>query len=157
MAILTSLGVKIAIGSSTTSKTKPTAWTRIPQVIEMSEIDLDPDTIDTTSFDDTEYKTSVPGLIDTSGIQSLTVNATSEAHAETTWNSMAGATNAYVWLCVVIPNQAKATFIPIVAIHTGAYNVAVNDRITIRLKYTIRGDLEFDTAPTTIAEPSTTT
>lgn len=148
MAVLTSLGVKIAIGSSTSTDAKPTTWTKIPQVIEMSEIDLDPDTIDTTSFDDLEYKTSVPGLIDTSGIQTITVNATSEGTAETTWNSMVSATNAYVWLCVVIPNQTKATFIPIIPIQTGAYNVAVNDRITLRLKYTIRGDLEFDTAPT---------
>ena len=154
MAVLTSLGVKIAIGSSTTATTKPTTWTRIPQVIEMSEIDLDPDTIDTTSFDDLEYKTSVPGLIDTSGIQTITVNATSEGKAETTWNSMVGASSAYVWLCVVIPNQAKATFIPIIPIQTGAYNVAVNDRITLRLKYTIRGDLEFDEAPKTITDPT---
>jgi hypothetical protein len=151
MAVLTSLGVKIAIGSSTDAKTKPNAWSKIPQVIEMSEIDLDPDTIDTTSFDDIEYKTSVPGLIDSSGIQTITVNATSEGEAETLWNEMVSASSAYVWLCIVIPNQTKATFIPITPIATGAYNVAVNDRITLRLKYTIRGDLSFDTAPTSIA------
>jgi hypothetical protein len=147
MAVLTSLGVKIGIGSSTTAEALPTTFSRIPQVIEMSEIDLDPDTIDTTSFDDMEYKTSVPGLIDTSGVQSITINATSEGKAEELWNSMAGATNAYVWLCVVIPNQSKATFIPIIPMHSGAYNVAINDRITLRLKYTIRGDLQFDDAP----------
>ena len=154
MAVLTSLETKIAIGSSTTENTKPTAWTRIPQVIEMSEIDLDPDTIDTTSFDNFKYKSSVAGLIDTSGIQSLTVNATDDEQAETIWDNMAEATNAYVWLCVVIKGKTDATFIPINPIVTGAYNVAVNDRITIRLKYTIRGDLEFDTAPTSIADPT---
>jgi hypothetical protein len=154
--VLTSLGVKIAIGSSTTGNTRPTTWTRIPQVIEMSEIDLDPDTIDTTSFDNQKYKSSVAGLIDTSGIQSLTVNATDDEKAETLWDNMANATSAYVWLCVVIEGKTDATFIPINPIVTGAYNVAVNDRITIRLKYTIRGDLEFDTAPTSIDEPSTT-
>ena len=147
MAVLTSLGVKIGIGSSTNTDTLPTTFSRIPQVIEMSEIDLDPDSIDTTSFDDMEYKTSVPGLIDTSGIQSITINATSEGKAEEIWNSKVSAINAYVWLCVVIPNQVKATFIPIIPMHSGAYNVAVNDRITLRLKYTIRGDLQFSTAP----------
>ena len=152
--VLTSLGVKIAIGSSTTETTKPTSWTRIPQVIEMSEIDLDPDTIDTTSFDNLRYKSSVAGLIDTSGIQTLTVNATDDEKAETLWDQMAEASNAYVWLCVVIPNKTDATFIPINPIKTGAYNVAVNDRITIRLKYTIRDDLDFATAPTSIGEPT---
>ena len=154
MAVLTSLGVEIGIGTSTSADAVATTFTKIPQVIEMSEIDLDPDTIDTTSFDDLNYKSSVPGLVDTSGIQSITVNATSEGAAETTWNSMAttaASGTSYVWLCVKIPNQTKATFIPIVPVKTGAYNVAVNDRITIRLKFTIRGDLKFDTAPTSMS------
>jgi hypothetical protein len=154
MAVLTSLGVEIGIGSSTTESAKPTTFTRIPQVIEMSEVDLDPDTIDTTSFDNTRYKSSVAGLIDTSGVQSLTVNATEDEKAETLWNNMVEAKGAYVWLCVKIPNKAHATFIPIVPIKTGAYNVAVNDRITLRLRYTIREDLEFDTAPTTMEDPA---
>ena len=152
--VLTSLGVEIGIGSSTTESERPSSFTRIPQVIEMSEIDLDPDTIDTTSFDNQKYKSSVPGLIDTSGIQSLTVNATDNEEAETVWDGMAAATNAYVWLCIKIKNKVDATFIPITPIATGAYNVAVNDRITIRLKFTIRGDMEFDEAPTSMSDPT---
>ena len=153
--VLTSLGVEIGIGSATNASDRPSSFTRIPQVIEMSEIDLDPDTIDTTSFDNQKYKSSVPGLIDTSGIQSLTVNATDNEEAESVWDDMAAATNAYVWLCIKIKNKTDATFIPITPIATGAYNVAVNDRITIRLKFTIRGDMEFDTAPTQMTDPTT--
>lgn len=152
--VLSSLGVKIGIGSSTTETALPTTFTRIPQVIEMSEIDLDPDTIDTTSFDNIKYKSSIPGLIDTSGIQSLTVNATHDEKAETLWDSMAEATNAYVWLCIVIEGKDDATYIPITPIATGAYNVVVNDRITIRLKYTISGDLRFEEKPGTMSEPT---
>lgn len=154
MAVLTSLGVEIGIGSSTTEADKPTKFTRIPQVIEMSEVDLDPDTIDTTSFDNTRYKSSISGLIDTSGVQSITVNATSDEKAENIWNEMVEAKSAYVWLCVKIPEKANATYIPIVPIRTGAYNVAVNDRITLRLRYTIREDLEFDAAPSTMEDPT---
>ena len=154
MAVLTSLGVQIGIGSSTSDTQRPTSFTRIPQVIEMSEIDLDPYTIDTTSFDNIKYKSSVPGLIDTSGIQSLTVNATHDEKAETLWDSMAEATNAYVWLCIKIDKKTDATYIPITPIPTGAYNVAVNDRITIRLKYTIRADMVFDTAPDEMTDPT---
>lgn len=134
--VLTSLGVKIYIGAST--DTEPNRL--IPQVIEMSEVDLDPDTIDTTSFDNLRYKSSVAGLIDTSGIQSLTVNATDDEAAEVIWDELAGKN---CWLKVVIPNKADNTYIPIIPFKTGAYNVVVNDRITIRLKYTISGDLKF--------------
>lgn len=138
--VLTSLGVKFYIGSRTAlgSDTEPSQL--IPQVIEASEFDLDPDTIDTTSFDNLRYKSSVAGLIDTTGIQSLTVNATDDEAAEGIWDALAG---QEAWLKIEIPNKEDHTYIPIIPIKTGAYNLAVNDRITIRLKYTISGDMKF--------------
>lgn len=138
--VLTSLGVKFYIGAKSNlgSDTEPSQL--IPQVIEASEFDLDPDTIDTTSFDNLRYKSSVAGLIDTTGIQSLTVNATEDEAAEGIWDALAG---QEAWLKIEIPNKEDRTYIPIVPIKTGAYNLAVNDRITIRLKYTISGDMKF--------------
>ena len=137
--VLTSLGVKFYIGANG-SGTASEPSQLIPQVIEASEFDLDPDTIDTTSFDNLRYKSSVAGLIDTTGIQSLTVNATDDEAAEGIWDSLAG---EEAWLKIEIPNKADNTYIPIIPIKTGAYNLAVNDRITIRLKYTISGDMKF--------------
>lgn len=152
--VLTSIGVKIGIGSSTTYGTKATAYTRIPQVFEMSEIDLDPDTIDVTSFDNLKYKSSVAGLIDTSGIMSLTANATADEDAEIVWDSMVDAYDggSQIWLCIVIDGKSDATYIPIVPIRTGAYNPVVNDRVTIRLKFTIQGDMVFAAKPTSMDE-----
>lgn len=138
--VLTSLGVKFYIGATSTSGTNTEPSQLIPQVIEASEFDLDPDTIDTTSFDNIRYKSSVAGLIDTSGIQSLVANATDDEAAETIWDSLAG---QEAWLKIEIPNKADNTYIPIIPIKTGAYNLAVNDRITIRLRYTISGDMKF--------------
>lgn len=137
--VLTSLGVKFYIGAKG-SGTASEPSQLIPQVIEASEFDLDPDTIDTTSFDNLRYKSSVAGLIDTSGIQSLTVNATDDEAAEGIWDALAG---QEAWLKIEIPNKTDKTYIPIIPIKTGAYNLAVNDRITIRLKYTISGDMKF--------------
>jgi hypothetical protein len=141
MAVLTSLGVQFYVGAKATgSTTQAEPAQLIPQVIEVSEFDLDPDTIDTTSFDNLKYKSSVPGLIDTTGIQSLTVNATEDEAAETIWDALAGKD---AFLKIVIPGKTDNTYIPIIPIKTGAYNLAVNDRITIRLKYTITGDMKF--------------
>jgi hypothetical protein len=137
--VLTSLGVKFYIGARETGSTNEPK-NLIPQVIESSEIDLDPDTIETTSFDNMRYKSSVAGLIDTSGIQALTVNATVDEEAEAVWDAYAGKP---AWLKIVIPNKADNTYIPIIPIKTGAYNVVINDRITIRLKYTVAGDMLF--------------
>ena len=138
--VLTSLGVKFYIGAKSTGGTASEPSQLIPQVIEASEFDLDPDTIDTTSFDNLRYKSSVAGLIDTTGIQSLTVNATDDEAAEGIWDALAG---KEAWLKIEIPNKDDNTYIPIIPIKTGAYNLAVNDRITIRLKYTISGDMKF--------------
>ena len=138
--VLTSLGVKFYIGARASSGSDTEPSQLIPQVIEASEFDLDPDTIDTTSFDNLHYKSSVAGLIDTSGIQSLTVNATDDEAAEGIWDALAG---QEAWLKIEIPNKDDNTYIPIIPIKTGAYNLAVNDRITIRLKYTISGDMKF--------------
>ena len=137
--VLTSLGVKFYIGAKG-SGTASEPSQLIPQVIEASEFDLDPDTIDTTSFDNLRYKSSVAGLIDTTGIQYLTVNATEDEAAEGIWDALAG---EEAWLKIEIPNKEDNTYIPIIPIKTGAYNLAVNDRITIRLKYTISGDMKF--------------
>ena len=137
--VLTSLGVKFQIGAKG-SGTASEPSQLIPQVIEASEFDLDPDTIDTTSFDNLRYKSSVAGLIDTTGIQSLTVNATDDEAAEGIWDALAG---QEAWLKIEIPNKDDNTYVPIITIKTGAYNLAVNDRITIRLKYTISGDMKF--------------
>ena len=114
--VLTSLGVKFYIGAKGVGGTEPSQL--IPQVIEASEFDLDPDTIDTTSFDNLRYKSSVAGLIDTSGIQSLTVNATDDEAAEGIWDALAG---QEAWLKVEIPNKDDNTYIPIIPIKTGAY------------------------------------
>lgn len=138
--VLTSLGVKFYIGANGKGGTASEPSQLIPQVIEASEFDLDPDTIDTTSFDNLRYKSSVAGLIDTTGIQSLTVNATDDEAAEGIWDALAG---QEAWLKIEIPNRENNTYIPIVPIKTGAPNLAVNDRITIRLKYNISGDMKF--------------
>jgi hypothetical protein len=68
------------------------------------------------------------------------VNATDDEAAEGIWDALAG---QEAWLKIEIPNKTDKTYIPIVPIKTGAYNLAVNDRITIRLKYTISGDMKF--------------
>ena len=103
--VLTSLGVKFYIGAKG-SGTASEPSQLIPQVIEASEFDLDPDTIDTTSFDNLRYKSSVAGLIDTTGIQSLTVNATDDEAAEGIWDALAG---QEAWLKVEIPNKDDNT------------------------------------------------
>lgn len=149
--VVTSIGAIFSIANeSTAGSGRPTTFNKIPKVFENSEFDLDPDTIETTSYDNLKYKSSVAGLIDTTAIQSLSARSTTAEDAETIWNT---AVTAYAggkkcWLCVDIPKQTNAVYIPIIPIHTGVPTIALNDVVNISLKFTIDGDLEFDTKPT---------
>ena len=153
--VLTSIGAVLSIAPETVAGTRPTTgYKHIPQVTQMTEIDLDPDVLETTSFDNLRYKSSVAGLIDTSALQSLTVNATKNEDAENVWDAAAkkyAEDGTGYWLQVAIRDKEDAVYIPIAPVETGAYNLEVNDVVTIALKYTITGDLEFaaKVAPTT--------
>lgn len=147
---LTSIGVIFSIASETTVGTRPTTFTKIPKVFENSELDIDPDTIDVTSYDNLKYKSSVSGLIDTTGIQTLTARCTADEDAETVWDGMVDdyEDGKNVWLCVDIPEVVDATYIPIAPIRTAVPSITMNDALNISLKYTVAGDLVFAAKPT---------
>lgn len=147
---LSSIGVIFSIASETVSGTRPTAFTKIPKVFENSELDIDPDTIDVTSYDNLKYKSSISGLIDTTGIQTLTARCTANEDAETVWDSKVTDYEAgkAVWLCIDIPEIEDAIFVPIAPIRTAVPTIAMNDALNISLKYTVAGDLVFATKPT---------
>lgn len=147
---LSSIGVIFSIASESVAGTRPTTFTKIPKVFENSELDIDPDTIDVTSYDNLKYKSSISGLIDTTGIQTLTARCTKDEDAETVWDGMVDDYDdgKNVWLCIDIPDVTEAIFVPIAPIRTAVPTIAMNDVLNISLKYTVAGDFVFETKPT---------
>lgn len=149
----TTIGLKISIAAETTAGTRPTSgYTHLKMVTSFPELDLSPDTIDTTSYDNLIYKSSTPGLIDTTGAQAMEAIYSDEITK--TWNDIVTAYESEanegkgVWLAVQRLNSEKAWFLPIEPIKTGVPNFPLNDVIKINLQFTLAGDIIEDTAPT---------
>lgn len=115
MAIdLTTAGIKLGYGVETTAGTKPTAFTNIPGPKSIPDLNPEPETVESTTLNATEWKTYVDGLKDTGGALGITFNLT-EAFM-TTWESIMSAyetaktDSKAMWFVVYIPGLTKGFF-----------------------------------------------
>ena len=144
---VSSIGVEFYIGYTSDANAQPkiTDFKKLPQIVECSELDMSPDTITHKSYDDLGMIKHAPDSIDMGGAQSLTANLTENRECETLWNLMVERYNEgkYVWLCVFIPDISESTYIPIHPIKTVGYHIKQQSIITLKLYYTIDGDIKF--------------
>jgi hypothetical protein len=101
-------GVQLYYGIETVTTERPGAWVAIPNVTELPELGASPDTLETTSLDNLTYKTYIPGLLDTGGVLSITVNDT--AAFRTLYGTMMSAqsggeaTSMSLWFKIFVPS-----------------------------------------------------
>ena len=115
MAIeLSTAGVKVGWGIETTTGTKPTAYTRIRGVKSIPSLNPEPETIEVTDLNDTEFKRYVDGLKDMGGALAFTCNLTQQFMDD--WDTVMQAYNTgketglRLWLQIFIPGLAKGFF-----------------------------------------------
>lgn len=97
-------GVAFSWGAGQAGGTAPTSWTHIPDITEIPAIgNSEPETHETTSLDNKEYKTYISGLKDTGGAIGLTANDTPEFRAA--WEAFVTASKGEngAWASVAIP------------------------------------------------------
>ena len=144
---LTSIGLKIGIAVESTAGTMPTSsYYVVPQVTDLPDLDFEPDTIETTSYDNLEYKSYLSGLKDTGGIVSLSANYTE--YGADMWDDIVdtldpstNTTGKKAWLLVAIPGTTRHWFIPINPVVTGLPTAPVNDKVSINYNFTVTGDI----------------
>lgn len=158
MAIpITSIGVKVSYAFETTAGTRPTTgYALIPQVKEIPEMNPQPDTLETTSFDNLEYKTYVDGLKDLGGVLDFTANFTQELYdlwqTATTgvmaqW-ATARAAGLAMYLCIDIPNLDKSCYLSVIPSNLGLPATSVNSVMEVPLHFTPVGEPIWDADPT---------
>ena len=116
MAInLSTAGVKLLYAVETVSGTRPTSgYTRIYGIKTTPSLNPAPDTLETTTLDETEYKTYIDGLKDLGGALEFTFNLTEDL--VTTWQTLMDAyeagklANKATWFAIVVPGLTKAFF-----------------------------------------------
>lgn len=116
MAIdLSTAGVQLLYAAETTAGTRPTSgYTRIRGVKSTPSLNPAPDTLETTTLDELEYKTYIDGLKDLGGALEFTFNLTEELI--TNWGTLmttyttAKASGKAIWFEILVPGLTNAFF-----------------------------------------------
>ena len=108
-------GMYLAYCCETSAGTMPTSgYTKIPEVKTMPSFNPQPETIDSTTLEETEYRTYVAGLKDLGGALEYGANLTADLIS--LWASCvsayatAASTNKATWFVVVHPKLENAIF-----------------------------------------------
>lgn len=116
MAInLSTAGVQLLYAVEETAGTRPTTgYTRIKGIKSTPSLNPSPESLETTTLDETEYKTYIDGLKDIGGAIEFTFNLTEEL--VTTWDDLmtayetAKTSNKATWFTIVVPGLTKSFY-----------------------------------------------
>lgn len=150
---LSTIGVQLHYCVEETSGTRPTSgYTRIYGIKSTPSLNPSPDTIETTTLDELEYKTYVDGLKDLGGALEFTFNLTEELIGKwdelmTAYNT-AKAANKRTWFAIVVPGLSDAFYFPGNPSAMGLPETSVNTVLEITNYITPVG------APVKAAKPS---
>lgn len=112
---ISTAGVTFGYAVEATKGTRPTTgYTIIPDVKEIPEMNPEPETLETTTLAETEFKTYIEGLKDLGGALSFLANYTSEL--EEVWSELVAAYKTAIdegkatWFEVKHPKLEKSVF-----------------------------------------------
>jgi hypothetical protein len=154
MAInLSTIGVQLHYAVEATAGTRPTSgYTRIYGIKSTPSLNPAPDTIETTTLDELEYKTYVDGLKDLGGALEFTFNLTEELI--TAWDALITAYESgadegkQTWFAIVVPGLTDAFYFPGNPSKMGLPETAVNSVLEITNYITPVGAPEKAAKPT---------
>ena len=153
---LSTAGVTVGYAVEATKKTRPTTGYKIiPDIKEIPEMNPEPETIETTTLAETEYKTYIEGLKDLGGTLSFTANYTTEL--ETAWNTLVEAyrtaknTDIAIWFEVKHPQLTKSVFFTGQPSAMGLPAMSVNSVLETNLYITPTNAPKWETKSTTSA------
>lgn len=112
---LSTAGVQLLYAAEETAGTRPTTgYTRIKGVKSTPSLNPSPETLETTTLDELEYKTYIDGLKDIGGALEFTFNLTEELVGK--WDDLmtayetAKTNNKAIWFEILVPGLTKAFF-----------------------------------------------
>lgn len=136
-----------------TSDTMPTSgYTRITGIKAIPDLNPEPGSLETTTLDETEWRTYIPGLKDPGGALSFTANNTEEFQTE--WETLVTASEAgeaegnATWFAVVIPGLTKSFYFAGSPSPLGLSAIEVDSVLEIEAYITPSSIAGWNTAPT---------
>ena len=112
---LSTAGIQLLYAVETTAGTRPTSgYTRIYGAKSTPSLNPSPETLETTTLDETEYKTYIDGLKDLGGALEFTFNLTQDLidswDALMTAYETAKAAGKATWFTIVVPGLTESFY-----------------------------------------------
>lgn len=150
---LSTAGVTVGYAVEATKGTKPTTgYINIPDIKEVPEMNPEPETLESTTLAETEFKTYIEGLKDIGGALSFLANYTTEL--ETVWEELveeyqtAKASGKSIWFEVKHPGLTKSVFFTGQPSAMGLPAMSVNSILETNLYITPTNAPSWDTKTT---------
>ena len=150
---LSTLGMTVQYAVETTPGTRPTTgYKKIPEIKSIPSFNPTPNTIDSTTLEETEYMTYVAGLKDLGGALEFGANLTEDLITAweklmTAYDGAVEAGNA-VWFAIVHPKLEKATYFVGTPSPLGINEASVNAMLETTLYITPNSAPEMEAKPT---------
>ena len=109
---LSTAGITLNYAVESAADSRPVeGYTKVPEIKSIPEMNPEPETLETTTLEETEYKTYIDGLKDLGGALSFTANLTKDL--VTAWEAVVQAAKTAAdsgkatWWCILIPGLEK--------------------------------------------------
>lgn len=150
---LSTAGIKFGYAVESTSGTKPTTgYTYIPELKEIPEINPEPSLLETTTLDETEFRTYIAGLKDLGSALTFTANLTEDF--KEAWETLvskyetAKAGGKATWFVVQIPGITECWYFQGEPSSLGVPGASVDSVLEISVYITPTSAPETGAAPT---------
>lgn len=150
---LAAIGVSVSYVAETTAGTRPTEnFVKLHGIKSTPSLNPAPETIEATTFDETEYKVYVEGLKDLGGALEFTANLTQNLITE--WETLMSAYESAVasekglWFAITIPGIEESVFFKGKPSSLGAPELTYNTLAETTVYITPVGEPQWFTTPT---------
>lgn len=152
---LSTIGVHLYYGVEETAGTRPTAksaYTELVGIKSIPSLNPQPDNLETTTLNETEYKTYIPGLKDLGGSLEFTFNMSQDL--KDTWDALitadaaAKAAQKATWFYIEVPGLTEGLYFTGEPSPMGLPEMGVNAVLEVSNSITVTGEPEWDAKPT---------
>ncbi len=152
---LSTIGVHLYYAVEATAGTRPTtksSYTELVGIKSIPSMNPTPDNLETTTLNETEYKTYIPGLKDLGGALEFTFNMSQALKdawdALVTADTAARAASKSTWFYVEVPGLTDGLFFTGQPSPMGLPEMSVNSVLEVSNSITVTNEPEWDTKPT---------
>lgn len=149
---LSTAGVTVQYAVATSDEKPTSGFKKIPGIKAIPDLNPEPGSLETTTLDELEWRTYIPGLKDPGGALSFTANNTESFQEE--WAALVEAAEAgaeakhKTWFAIVIPGLTKSFYFTGTPSPLGLSAIEVDSVLEIDAYITPSGIEGWQTAPT---------